>query len=134
MESQPQEDDQSEIKLNPAQRGRETFRRAGLESSSDDDQEEENPEEDEYVSPPGPSSHHKAPQGDRTGIGPHPPGTSFSTRQEGSSLYSRMGANLIDSIRNPRKHQASRDILDAFSGPPKKQCDLDHIRLKGTGW
>ena len=45
-----------------------------------------------------------------------------------------MGANLIDSTRNPKKHQASEDVLDAFSGPPKKQCDPAHIRLKGTGW
>ena len=45
-----------------------------------------------------------------------------------------MGVNLVESIRNPRKREASSDVLDAFSGSPKKKCDPDYIRLKGTGW
>ena len=39
----------------------------------------------------------------------------------------------MESIKNPKKREASRDVLDAFSGPPKKKCDPDHIKLKGMG-
>ena len=53
--------------------------------------------------------------------------------RKGGSLYSQVGVNLVESIKKPRKCEASRDVLDAFSGPPKKKCDPDHIRLKGTG-
>ena len=35
----------------------------------------------------------------------------------------------METIRNSKKCVASRDVLDAFSGPPKKKCDPDHILL-----
>ena len=65
----------------------------------------------------------------------YPPGPYGSQPAEprGKSLYSRRGANPIEFIRDPRKRQASEEVLDAFSGPPKKR-DPDHVRLKGTGW
>ena len=44
-----------------------------------------------------------------------------------------MGVNPIDSIKDPKKCEASEDVLDAFSGPPKKH-DPTHVKLKGMGW
>ena len=52
---------------------------------------------------------------------------------KGKTLYSRRGANPIKFISDPRKRQAAEEVLDAFSGPPKKR-NPDHVKLKGTGW
>ena len=52
---------------------------------------------------------------------------------KGKALYSRRGANPIKFISDPKKHQAAEEVLNAFSGPPKKR-DPDHVKLKGTGW
>ena len=134
MEGSQVDEDPSESELEPAQRGRDTLRDAGLQTSSDSDSEEEGPGEDEHGSPPGTSGHQRAPYGGCDEMGSHPPGLSISSRQEGSSIYSRMWVNLVESIKNSRKCEASRDVLDAFSGPPKRKYDPDHIRLKGTGW
>ena len=64
-----------------------------------------------------------------------PPGLSGSQPAEsrGTALYSHTGVSPIEYIRDSRKHKASEDVLDTFSGPPKK-CDPDHVKLKGTGW
>ena len=40
----------------------------------------------------------------------------------------------METIKNPKKQDTSRDVLDAFSGPPKKKCDPSHIWLRETGW
>ena len=40
----------------------------------------------------------------------------------------------METIRNPRKREATRDVIDAFSGPPKKKCDPSHIFLREAGW
>ena len=105
------------------------------EEGNSDGDEGEAQGEDEQVSPPRAPSHHSA-QGFRTEKGPFPlvplgtvPGPSTSRGQEGETLYSRMGECLVEAIRNPRKREASRDVLDAFSGPPKRKCDPSHIIL-----
>ena len=135
-------DSQSEFDLPPGQRETEDeLWRAGLLTTSDDENSgDEGPVEDEQRSPPGNSGHH-TPQGDRTEAGPPPgfplgtvPGPSTSSGQVGGTLYSQTGLSLVEAIRNPRKCDAARDILDAFSGPPKKKCDPTHILLREMGW
>ena len=134
-------DGASESELDPAQGSRDrTLRDAGLETSSDDDEEGEGDEGDERDSPPRLSGYQRSQHTGHAETGPFPmvplgtiPGPSTSSGQVGGSLYSQVGVNLVESIKNPRKCEASRDVLDAFSGPPKKR-DPDHIKLKGMGW
>ena len=96
LESQAQEDDQSQVDdlYTPGGR-RDTLRRVfgGEDTSSDEeDQGEESPVEDEHVSPPGPSSHLRVPQVDCTGTGPtFLPGPSTSNGRGGRTLYSQLG-------------------------------------------
>ena len=51
----------------------------------------------------------------------------------GKTLYSRQGVNPVKLISDPRKRKAAEEVLDAFSGPPKKR-NPDHVKLKGAGW
>ena len=140
--SQYEGDSLSEYDLPPGQREREdTLRRAGLMTTSEDEYDLENAQgEDEQGSPPR-ASDRQASQGDRTETGPLPgvplgavPGPSTSRGQEGETLYSWTGVSLVEGIKNPKKHEATRDVLDAFSGPPKRKCDPSHILLREAGW
>ena len=63
-------------------------------------------------------------------LGPRVPET---TGQKGRALYSRSGANPIESIKDTRQCKACADVFAAFSGPPKKH-DPSHVKLKKTGW
>ena len=63
-------------------------------------------------------------------LGPRVPET---TGQKGRALYSRSGANPIESIKDTRQCKACADVFAAFSGPPKKR-DPTHVKLGETGW
>ena len=65
--------------------------------------------------------------------GPVVPYGSQPAEPRGKTLYSRRGVNPIEFIRDPRKRQASEEVLDAFLGPPKKR-DPNHLKLRETGW
>ena len=133
-------DSHSEFELTPGQRERnKVLSRTGLLTTSEEEgnSEEENPNQDEPGSPQGLSGHHSA-QGDRYETGPLPvvplgtiPGPNIGQGQAGDTLYSQTGVSLVETIKNPRKRDATRD---AFSGPPKKKCDPTHIWLRETGW
>ena len=64
---------------------------------------------------------------------PQGPGVPETTGQEGRTLYSRLGVNPIECIKDTRKSKACADVFAAFLGPPKK-CDPAHIKLRETGW
>ena len=141
-EAQDDQGSQSEY-LTPGGR-RETLKRAFGESYRDSESDSDSDESgqggqgsvhDEQVSLGG-HSDHRDPQ-DNPDLRPrYPPGPQvhFDTREpRGKALYSRRGANPIEFIKDPRKRQASSEVLDAFSGPPKKR-DPNHVKLKGTGW
>ena len=80
-----------------------------------------------------PSSFSQGDHAERSFQAPPGPRVPETTGQEGRRLYSQSGANLKESIKNIRKHNASADVFAAFSGPPKKH-DPSHVKLKKTGW
>ena len=75
----------------------------------------------EHCSPPKHLGHPRDLQDD-SGAGP-----SFSpTGRECKTLYSRLGGNPIESIRNPKKRKASQEVFAVFSCSPKKR-DPTHV-------
>ena len=143
LESEAQDDQGSQSEyLTPGGR-RETLRRAfgdSYRSDSDSDSDEEGQGgqgsvHDEQASLGG-QSDLRDPQDNPEMRPRYPPGPQvhFDTREpRGKALYYRRVANPIEFIKDPRKRQASSEVLDAFSGPPKKR-DPNHVKLKGTGW
>ena len=73
--------------------------------------------------------------GDQPDLRPQPQGPPGPKPEDprGKALFSRQGVNPIKLISDPRKRKAAEEVLDAFSGPPKKR-NPDHVKLKGTGW
>ena len=115
-----------ESELDPAQRSREDIlQRAGLVITSDEegdgDEDEENPHEDEQGSPSRVPDHSNIPRNGCTEAGPSPnvplgtvPGPSTSSGQVGVTLYSWTGVSRVETIKNTKKQDASRDVLDAL--------------------
>ena len=98
-------------------------------SSSDDEDEGQGDQlgdQDEYFSSARGLGHPKVPElrpaGSSGQGGSQPP----ETKKTSGTL------GLTGSIKDSRKRKATDEVIEAFSGPPKKR-DPSHIKLKETG-